>query len=242
MNDHIQEPYIYQRLRTRGVEPLYLARSIERLEGWSERIFGDRIDLDEGSMADRIRESLLDEHLSMSGTHAVEVRLYPAGNIEVRPLDNIYLEPFPLRAIRPTTTVKHLAGDMLLAPTSAKEALLDICRIGKGLPSQNIPMWLNPHNEIIAIDGAAVVAVTDDEILLSQAGYDIEFELAEIVLAKTRHKIRRAAISYDDIDLFKEIVYIDYRGVAALESIGERPLGNIVAERIAKEVQKLENF
>ena len=40
----------------------------------------------------------------------------------------------------------------------------------------------------------------------------------------------------------KELLYIDHRGITALNDIEGRQLSNIVAERIAKEVQKLDNL
>lgn len=242
MSETLHRAYIYQRLRTRGVEPLYLDRAVEHLSYWSERLFDEPFHPDTKALNAQIRAALLNEGFSKGGTHAVEVRLYSCGDILVTPLESLYLESFPLRAIRPSATPQHLTGELLLAPTSAKEAMLAICHTAKLLPSQDIPMWIDHNNEITAIDGAPVIAVMENEIILSHLGDSVEFELAEQALANTTHPMRRGFISCNELPLVKELLYIDHRGITALNDIEGRQLSNIVAERIAKEVQKLDNL
>lgn len=237
-----QEPYIYQRLRTQGARALYLAHAIKALEMWSEQIFGAAIQLDEEELKLKIAEYILTERLSQHATHAIEVRLYANKEVEVVGQETLYLEPFPLRAIRPVATPHYITSDLALAPTSARDALLDICRTQSKLPSESIAMWIDHNNEITAIDGSPVVAVTNKEVIISRLGRSVEIELVERALSKTLHRTRRDAILYDNIEQYKELLYIDHRGIVALASIEGRPLSNIVAERIAKEVKKLENF
>ena len=237
-----EKVYIYQQLRTKGVKPLYLANAVKTLEQWGEKIFDVEITLNASAIERQISEKLIAERMSPNTTHAVELRLYPSQEVDVVVKKTLYLEPFPLRAIRPIATPHRLSGNLMFAPTSARKALLDICQTSAKLPSESISMWIDNFNEIVTIDGASVVAVTDEEIIFSHLGEGAEFELAEQAMSKTSHSVRRGAILYDDICLFKELLYIDYRGVVALDSIAGRQLSNIIAERIAKEVKKLENL
>ena len=237
-----QKVYIYQRLRTQGVKPLYLARAIEELETLSEMIFERTITLNKEELERSIGDAILAQHLSQRSTHAVEVRVFPSQEVEIVVDNAIFLEPFPLRAIRPTAVPYILSNEMLLHPTSARDALLDIYHAGAKLPSESTPMWIDHNNEIVAIEGASVVAVTDSEVIFSRFGRGVEFELAERAMAKTSHYTRRGEVLYDNITLYKEVLYIDHRGVVALASIEGRALSNIIAERIAKEVTKLEKL
>lgn len=237
-----QEPYIYQRLRTQGVKPLYLSAAITTLERLSKAIFDEAILLDKTELEQQIANTILTERLSLHATHAVEVRLYPSHKVEIVTEDMLYLEPFPLRAIRPTARPYRISGDMLHHPTSARDALLNICRADNKLPSESIAMWVDHNNEITAIDGAPVIAVTDNEIRFSHVGHNIEFDIAERAMSKTSHKVVYGEIRYDEALNFKELLYIDHRGVVALADIEGHALSNIIAERIAKEVSKIEKM
>ena len=234
--------YIYQRFRTRGVNPLYPAYIFSEIEVLSEQIFGSRIFLGWEELMVKIATVIDSERLSQHAIHAVELRLYPSGETEIVTEKAFYLEPFPLRAIRPVAKPYRVTSDLLLAPTSARDALLDLCKSESALPSESIAMWIDHNNEITAIDGASVVAVTDDEVIFSQHGRGIEFDLAKSAMEKTSHHVVQGAIPYDNVRRYKEILYIDHRGVVALGSIEGHQLSNIIAERIVQEVKKLEKI
>ena len=234
--------YIYQRLRTRGVEPLYPTYIIRSIEALAEQIFHRQITLNIDEVRSKIAAAITRERLSQHAIHAVELRLYPSGEIEAVTESAFYLEAFPLRAIRPVATPYRITSDLLLAPTSARDALLDICKSESALPSESISMWIDHNNEITAIDGASVVAVTQDEVIFSQLGKGVEFELALRAIEKTSHRVVRGEILYNNAHDYKELLYIDHRGVVALDSIEGRQLSNIVAERIVQEVKKLEKL
>ena len=100
--------------------------------------------------------------------------------------------------------------------------------------------WVNDKKEVIAIDGADVVAVFDDKIIFSSHSNSIECEMVYERVAATRRNVLRGSIYEADLTRAKEVLGIDYRGIVALESFDMVSYTDITAEKIASIVNSAE--
>lgn len=228
-------PYIYEYIRCRGFAPLYMEQHLSRLEQLSHRLFLSGLGVERRELERRIEDALRKGGYSERHTNAVQVRRYVDGRVEVVCVDNYY-DDFSLRAVRPQGYVSHLSGEVVLQPTSAKEAALALHRASAEISDEGVAVWLSDVGEVKAIDGGSVVAVFDDEIRFSQSGEGVEFEVAYSVVQGGRRRVCRGVVMHEDLRHAKELLYIDYRGVTALLACDGHHYMDIVAEHIARQV------
>lgn len=232
-------PYIYEYVRCRGFAPLYMEQHLARLDALSRQLFLAEFGMTREVLERDIAAALRGEGFSASHTNAVQVRRYIDGRVEIRCVEMFY-DDFSLRAVRPQGYICSLSGDMLLQPTSAKEATLSLCRATAEVSDEGVAVWVSDMGELKAIDGGSVVAVFDDEIRFSQSGAGVEFELAYKAIQGDRRAVRYGEILHSDIARAKELFYIDYRGVTALSACEGDYFMDIVAERVARQVAEQE--
>lgn len=224
--------HIYEHIRTQGYKPLHLEEHYARLTTLSEELFCAPLECSSEELAERIGEALRREGCSPRTENAVCVRCYDNCSIEIEAVDMIY-STFSLRALRPEGYICRVSGELLTKNTSAKEALLELNRTTAHIGNKGVAIWANDSGEIVAIDGAAVIAVFEDEIRFSQYGGGVEFELACKALKSRSRKVTTAPISIDELPRVKELLGIDYRGVTAIEGHGAHHYTDITAEKIA---------
>ena len=103
-------------------------------------------------------------------------------------------------------------------------------------------LWVNEQSEILAIDGASVIAIFENEIRFSSVGRGVEFEYAYNIAKSMKRNISREAICVEDLSKVKELFFIDYRGITALEEFGGHRYMDITAEKIATRVAEAERL
>ena len=231
--------YIYEYIRTRGYEPIHFEEYYARLDALARKIFLAPFAIEREVLQRNIAECLRNADCSPHTINAVYVRYNSNGTVEMECVDTLYDE-FSLRALRPHFFVCQVSGELLTGNTSAKEALLELNRTTALASKQGVALWANEQGEILAIDGAPVIAVFDNEVRFSRIGSGVEFELAFGMAEKIKKNITREEILLSDIANAKELLYIDYRGITAVKSFELHHFMDITAERIAKHVAESE--
>ncbi|MBO4936486.1 MAG: hypothetical protein J6C94_06910 [Alistipes sp.] len=224
--------FIYEHIRTKGYSPLHLEEHYARMTALSEELFCAPFDCSSEKLAERIGEALRMGGCSPRTENAVCVRRYDSGEIVVEAVEMIY-NSFSLRALRPEGYICRVSGELLTKNTSAKEAMLELNRTTAQIADKGVAIWTNDSGEVVAIDGAAVIAVFEDEIRFSQCGSGVEFELARKELKSRSRKVTTAPIQIEELPKIKELLGIDYRGVTAIEGYGAHHYMDITAEKIA---------
>lgn len=233
--------YIYEHIRTQGFEPMHFEEHYTRLEELARRLFLAPLTVEREELQRRIGECLRNGGYSSCNTNAVVVRYYATGKIEIEAVEMLY-NSFSLRAIRPHGYICPLSGELLLENTSAKEAMLELNRTTAFASEQGVALWVNEQSEILAIDGASVIAIFENEIRFSSVGRGVEFEYAYNIAKSMKRNISREAICVEDLSKVKELFFIDYRGITALEEFGGHRYMDITAEKIATRVAEAERL
>ncbi len=231
--------YIYEHIRTKGFEPMHFEEHYARLDALARKLFFAPLAIEREALQRMIAECLRGANCSQHTINAVYVRYTSNKEVEVECVDTLYDE-FSLRALRPHLFVCRVSGDLLTDNTSAKEALLELNRTIALASEQGVALWVNEQDEVLAIDGAAIVAVFDDEVRFSRMGSGVEFELAHGIAEKIKKNITREEILLSDIAKAKELLYVDYRGITAVKSFELHHFMDITAERIARTIAEAE--
>lgn len=232
--------YIYEHIRTQGHKPLHLEKHYARLKEQTEKYFSAQPALSEEELRKVIVEMLKAKRCSTSAMNYATVRCFDNNSIEVD-ADWMMYDRFSLRAIHPQLYLCQASGEIITDNTSAKEALVRFNNDSALLNDRGVAVWVSEQNEVIAIDGSPVIAVFDDEIRFSDKGKGVEFDLAYEALSATNNTVTKGAIVVDELHKAKELLFIDYRGVTAINQwLDDTLYMSLTAERIASLIAEKE--
>ena len=233
--------YIYEHIRTRGYEPLYFEEHFAYLEAGATRHFGEPLTLSRQELKESITKALHKGRFSPTMMNAVEVRYFDNGTFEVEAKEILY-KHFSLRALHPHAYLCQVSGDILLHNTSAKAALVELNRITARANEQGVALWADEQGEVLAIDGAPVIAVFEDEVRFSHKGDDVEFEHAFEAVTNMGRNTTRGAIFLADLKDAKELLFIGYEGLSAVHRFESQIFMDISAEKIASAIAQTESL
>jgi branched-subunit amino acid aminotransferase/4-amino-4-deoxychorismate lyase len=228
--------YIYEHIRTKGFEPMHFEEHYTRLDALARKLFFAPLAIEREALQRMIAECLRGANCSQHTINAVYVRYTSNKEVEVECVDTLYDE-FSLRALRPHLFVCRVSGELLTDNTSAKEALLELNRTIALASEQGVALWVNEQDEVLAIDGAAVVAVFDDEVRFSRMGSGVEFDLAYNAVCKMGRNASKQEIRLEELAEAKELLYIDHRGISAVANYGATVYMDIIAAKIADNIE-----
>ena len=233
--------YIYEHIRTRGYEPMHFEEHYARLDALSRALFLTPLAIDKEGIRRRICESLHGGGFSKSSTNAINIKCHDNGTIEIECIEMLY-NHFSLRALRPQGFSLQASGELITKNTSAKVALLELNHTMAQISNEGVPVWTNELGEVIAIDGAPIIAVFENEIRFSEYCPNVESQFAYTTIRDSHRNITQGAISLHELKQVKELLYIDYRGITALSDWNGHLCMDIMAERIASQVAKAEDI
>lgn len=239
--------YIYEYIRAQGYEPMHFEEHYARLDALSCIYFGNPINISQAELRNAIVAEFRKSRFSESLINLAFVKCLPEGQVEVKVSGIIYNE-FSLRAIRPHAYICRIGGRMLTDNTSAKEGVMEFNQNTTDISNGGVALWVTEQEEVVAIDGASVIGVFDDEICFSQSGQGVEFDLAYTAAKGMKRNVTKRAIMLDELPKMKELLYIDYRGITAVQLYYPYPqldkasiYMDITAERLAKQISKIED-
>ena len=226
--------HIYEYIRTRGHEPLHFEEHFARLEALSAKYFTEPISFPPQYVRESIISDAKRRHLSSTGMNCALVMLFHDGAIHIQTEWMMY-DRFSLRALHPNCYPVCISGEIILDNTSVKEQLLGFQYVCTSEDNKNdVAIWHNEQGEVLAIDGAPVVAVFEDEIIFSNYGQSVEFDLAYELLSKERSNVSKGVIKLEELPSAKELLFIDHRGVTAVNRLYDSTIYmDITADKIA---------
>ncbi len=235
--------YIYEYIRTKGFQPLHFEEHYAHLEALAHRLFATPLGLDSQRLRAEIAETLRNEGYSKDMAHLVKVCYNADGDVKIVTGDILY-NHFSVRAIRPTIgVVERVAkGSLLLENSSVKDAVMELqFARSRNLDNPNtLTMWVTEQDEVVAIDGAPVVAVFEDEIRFSECGSGVEFELLYGVATKHYKRVAKAPLMLSELGRVKELLFVDCRGITAIDSWESHYYMDLTAILLASYIAKEE--
>ncbi|MBO7220550.1 MAG: hypothetical protein J6V21_05125 [Alistipes sp.] len=233
--------YIYEYIRTKGFVPLHFEEHYTHLEELARRLLATPLEIDCQRLREKIAEALRGNNYSADMAHLVKVCYSASGEVKIVTGDILYGQ-FSVRAIRPTIgVVERVAKEsLLLENSSVKDAMMEL-QYAKNQHLDNpnaLTMWTTEQNEVVAIDGASVVVVFDDEILFSECGRGVEFELLYGVATKQYRRVTKAPLMLSDLKRAKELLFVDCRGITAIDSWDNHYYMDLTATLLASQIAK----
>ena len=232
--------YIYEYIRTRGTKPLHFEEHYARLEELSRSVFMLPLATSREEMKRMITSKLKSAGYTSTATNAVCVKIDPLSDSPHIEIEEIMYDTFALRAIRPQGVPFSVGQNTISENTSAREALIEFNRTTSHVTDEGVAVWINEDDEVVAIDGASVIAVFEDEIRFSGRCLGFESELAYQILSEKANNVTRGTIHRSEVATAKELLGIDHRGILALDRFDSCYYMDITAEKIAALVAEVE--
>lgn len=230
---------IYEYIRTQGFKPLHFEEHYTRLDALSQQLFRHPLAISRNELKEQIAATLRTERYSARTMNLVCVRSDENGTISIEGNEMLY-KTFSLRALRPEGFVCRVSGELLTLNTSAKEALLALNRTMAQIGDDGVAIWVNEQDELLAIDGAPIIAVFENEIRFSAYSDGVERDFVKKNIDKLHRNVTTSTIRLSELSAAKEILYIDHRGITALNGFGGHRYMDITAEKIANMVAESE--
>ena len=119
------------------------------------------------------------------------------------------------------------------APTSAREAAVELARQYAGLQGASVAVRCDRNGTLMAADEAALFAIRGKRVYVPPGETTAERSLALGSIRAAGLELIEAPVGRDELPRMDELFFIDHRGVTALSRCDGQPYMAILAERIA---------
>lgn len=227
--------YIYEHIRCRGYRPLLLDEHYANLEATARACFDTTLNFSREKLQRQIEKCLREASLSPAVTNGVEVQYRTDGTMCCVAKELLY-DNFAVRSLRPRGYVTRILGDIVLQNTSVKRAMVKFTHDTKQSEERCEAIWLSENDEVIAIDGEAVIVVFEEEIRFSQSINSVEMDLAFRAAMDLGYNVVTGPIFVGELEDAKEILHIGYEGITALFHFNDKIYLNLTARKIAERI------
>ena len=212
----MREVYLYQTVHVLDGECLCLREHLAVLDRWSRTLFGCPGPQDAREVGTAVAAVVGREAPGSDRSKFVRLVLPASGSLRLEFEGVSLYRGYDLRSLMPEAVTLQYEPPLFDAPTSAREAAVELARQYAGLQGASVAVRCDRNGTLMAADEASIgrsLAVRS----IRAAG----LELAE------------APVGRDDLPRMDELFFIDHRGVTALSRCDGQPYMAIFAERIA---------
>ena len=202
----MREVYLYQTVHVLDGECLCLREHLAVLDRWSRTLFG-----------------------CPGPQDAREVGTAVAAVVEGVSLYRGY----DLRSLMPEAVTLQYEPPLFDAPTSAREAAVELARQYAGLQGASVAVRCDRNGTLMAADEAALFAIRGRRVYAPPGEASIGRSLAVRSIRAAGLELAASPVGRDDLPRMDELFFIDHRGVTALSRCDGQPYMAIFAERIA---------
>ena len=232
----MREVYLYQTVHVLDGECLCLREHLAVLDRWSRELFGRPAGLRQQPLARQIealaaQTAPADCDLSQFVRIVVPASGDPAFRLESAGI-SLY-RGYDLRSLMPDAVTLQYEPPLFDAPTSAREAAVELARQYAGLQGASVAVRCDRNGTLMAADEAALFAIRGKRVYVPPGETTAERSLALGSIRAAGLELIEAPVGRDELPRMDELFFIDHRGVTALSRCDGQPYMAIFAERIA---------
>lgn len=231
-------PYLVQTVHVRGRRPRLLREHLDRLERSHAELFGERPHFDAEEVRGRIVRLLDAERYPAGLSAGVRLELRN-GELDLRPEPVSPYRGYVLRALRPAACSLRFDIPFLPHPTSAGEAVWATAGEIAAARGFRTAVRIDGDGLRAGADGAPLFTVRDRTICIASTPADVTGRLAVETIRRAGYPLRIETTPADQLPFPDELFYVDHRGVTALERCDGRLLMAVIAERVAREMERI---
>ena len=229
----MREVYLYQTVHILDGESLCLREHLAVLDRWSRTLFGCPGPQDAREVGTAIAAVAGREAPGSDRSKFVRLVLPASGSLRLEFEGVSLYRGYDLRSLMPEAVTLQYEPPLFDAPTSAREAAVELARQYAGLQGASVAVRCDRNGTLMAADEAALFAIRGRRVYAPPGEASIGRSLAVRSIRAAGLELAEAPVGRDDLPRMDELFFIDHRGVTALSRCDGQPYMAIFAERIA---------
>lgn len=233
--------YLYQILHLRAGRPRSTAAHVAVLDSASRRLFGRAYTPDIPALEARIAAAARAERYPSAVSGFVRVELTAAGEERIIPAGISLYDGYALRSLAPEAVIVQYDNPFTDAPTSAREAAAQLAQRQAEAAGAGVALRCDASGVCRTADDALLVAVRGRRLFVAPDDGTpcVERDLALRAARAEGLETVEEPFAIGQLPRFDELLYVDHRGVTALSRCEGHPYMSLVAERLARGLERL---
>lgn len=230
---------LYQTIHLCDGRPRLLEAHAARLAEAARLLFGCRYAPDLRRLEERVAAAAKAERYPQSVSAFVRLEVTADGEERLRPDGPSYYHGYALRSLRPDACAVCYElpfGDL---PTSAREAAAELARRQAAQAGAETAIRCDREGICRTADEAPLFAVRGQTLFTAPATPSVERDLALRAIRAAKLELHEEPLVREMLAHMDELFYVDHRGVTALAHCEGTPYMALIAERVAKAMEKL---
>ena len=239
---HLTGPYIYQNIHTLEYQPRHIEHHIEILSSLSEELFGIEFSLSAEALTQQIATLL--EHMRASRQRSIRVvvKQYASGSYSIECDAPSLYRGYAVRSLRPDAVTMRMDMPLDIYPTSASVMAREVADSIVRNRDFHTALMMSGDGKIYTEAAEPVAVVQGSKLIIASSPYSVESQLAQRAARKAEIEVEVRGLHHDDIVQADEVLRIGWQGITAMQSVDGKLYMAIVADHIAREMEKIQTL
>lgn len=233
------EAYLYQTIHVFDRTCLCLSGHLSLLDRWSREIFGRPGPQDAGKIGAAAVALAGREAPGSDRSKFVRLIVPASGGLRMEFEGVSLYRGYDLRSLMPEAVTLQYEAPLFDAPTSAREAAVQLARQYAGLRGASVAVRCDREGTLLTADETTLFAVRGKQVYVSPGEQNVERDLAVRSIRAAGLGLAERPIGRDELPRMDELFYVDHRGVTALSRCDGYPYMAILTERVAEALRSL---
>ncbi len=231
--------YIYQNIHTLCYQPRHIARHADIIQQLSQELFGIESSLTATNLQEQITALISQLRLSRQRSVCAVVKQYASGVYTIECDTPSLYSGYVLRSLRPEAATIRVTMPLDIYPTSAAIATREVVESIARSRDFHTAIMMTDEGEICSDASQPIAVVQGRKLILTPAPYSVEREMAVEAAQRVDIEIENRRINHADIVAADEVMFIGWQGITAMQKVDGKQYMAIIAERLAREIDKL---
>ena len=239
---HLAGAYIYQNIHTLEYQPRHIEHHVEILSSLAEELFGIEFCLSAETLTQQIATLL--EHMRASRQRSIRVvvKQYASGCVTIECDAPSLYRGYAVRSLRPDAVTMRMDMPLDIYPTSASVAAREVADSIVRNRDFHTALMMNGNGEIYTEAAEPVAVVQGSKLIIASSPYSVESRLVQKAARNADIEVELQGLHHDDIVQADEVLRIGWQGITAMQSVDGKLYMAIVADHIAREMEKIQTL
>lgn len=239
---HLTGPYIYQNIHTLEYQPRHIEHHIEILSSLSEELFGIEFSTSAEALTQQIATLLEQMRASRQRSIRAVVKQYASGSYSIECDAPSLYRGYAVRSLRPDAVTMRMDMPLELYPTSASVMAREVADSIVRNRDFHTALMMSSDGKIYTEAAEPVAVVQGSKLIIASSPYSVESRLVQQAARKADIEVELRGLHHDDIVQADEVLRIGWQGITAMQSVDGKLYMAIVADHIAREMEKIQTL
>lgn len=239
---HLMGAYIYQNIHTLEYKPRHTYRHVEILTSLADELFGIEFSATADTLSQQIVTLLEQTRATRQRSIRVVVKQYASGSMTVECDAPSLYRGYVVRSLRPDAVTMRMDMPLDIYPTSASVAAREVAESIVRSRDFHTAIMMSSDKQIYSEAAEPMAVVQGSKLILQSLPYSVESRLVQQAARKADIEVEVRGLNHDDIVQADEVLRIGWQGITAMQSVDGKLYMAIVADHLAREMEKIQKL